>query len=276
LEELGLLKDKDIQARWQKATENAENQRAANIAKNVKSVEAKEGLEKAADVATAKVVEAVTKDMRIYVIVDRSGSMEGAIERAKEYLTKFVGAFPLDRLHVSVFNTVGTEVKIKAATAVGVAQAFRGVAAGGGTSYAEGVRCLLERHLPKENEDALLIFVGDQEDHNVDGIVRTIQMTGVSPVAFGMLHVASLPGGQHGGFFGRGDVVERAAVEMGIPCFQIEEGIFADPYAVPRTIRNLIAATPVRKAVTMAAPVRRTPLIEEILNTPLLSKPVWA
>jgi len=271
LEELGLLKDKDIEARWKGAMERAENQRAANIARNVKREDVKEALEEAADKATAKAVEEVTRDLRIYVVVDKSGSMEGAIEKAKEYLAKFVGAFPLDKLHVSVFNTMGREVEIKAATKAAVTQAFRGHTAGGGTSYAAGIGCLVSRYKPAENEDAIFIFVGDEGDNNIHQLVQVIRASGVIPVSFGLLHV------QGNSMWGwGGTIVKQAAVQLGIPCFDIEEGIFADPYAVPRTIRNLIASTPVTRVATPAAPVRRVSLIKQILDTPLLQKPVWA
>lgn len=278
LEELGLLTNVTVEKRWKEAIEKAENQRAANIKKNVRTQKAKEGLEEASDKAAAKAVEAVTKDLKIYVIVDKSGSMQGAIEQAKEYLKKFVGAFPLDKLHVCVFNTVGREVEIKSATAAGVAQAFRGHTAGGGTSYANGAGCLLNKYKPAENEDAILIFVGDEEDSGLDRLVNVIRQSGVEPAAFGLLHVDS--GHGYGGWTNRfapqGNLIDRAAAALGIPCFKIEEGIFDDAYAVPRTMRNLIANTPVKKGVAVAAPQRRVSLIDQILKTPLLQKPAWA
>jgi len=275
LEELGLLQDKDVLEKWKAAMDKAENQRAANVARNVKSKEVKENLEDAADKATAKAVEEVVRDFRIYVVVDKSGSMEGAIEQAKEYLTKFVGAFPLERLHVSTFNTIGTEVKITRASAAGVAAAFRGHTAGGGTSYSEGIGCLLRKYRPKDGEEALMIFVGDEEDNNVQQLVDVIEASGVRPVAFGLLHVSSNTASWQFGQRFAGSIIVQAAAKLGIPCFKIEEGIFADPYAVPRTIRNIIAATPVGK-VTGPAPVKRITLVQQILDTPLLKKPVWA
>jgi hypothetical protein len=56
----------------------------------------------------------------------------------------------------------------------------------------------------------------------------------------------------------------------------IDEKTFDDAYAIPRTIRNLIAATPVNVArvATVAAP--RLTLVDQILRTELLKKPVWA
>jgi len=270
IEELGLLEYKEIADRWKAATEKAENQRAAHIARNVRSAQVKEDLEGAADKAIAKQVAEVARDMRIYVFVDKSGSMSESLERAKEYLEKFVVAFPLERLHVAVFNTVGREIEIKAATGAAIKQAFRGHRAGGGTSYAAGVDCLLSRYKTQPNEDALFFFVGDQLDSSVDLLVHYIRRSGVMPTAFGMLHIDS-----HMGFYS-GSIVKDAAAALRIPCFPIEERIFEDPYAVPRTIRNIIAATPVGIKTGRVSAPSRVSLIDKILKTPLLQKPTWA
>lgn len=274
LEELGLLTNVTVERRWKAAIEKAENQRAMNIAKNVRTEKAKEGLEAAVDKAASKAIEVVTKDLRIYVVVDKSGSMQGAIEQAKEYIGKFVGAFPLERLHVCVFNTVGREIEIKAPTKAAVTQAFRGHTAGGGTSYANGLGCLAHKYKPGPTEDAVVIFVGDEEDGGggPESIVKVCRDSGLDPVAFGLLHVDS----GYGGYWrGRaGSLIEVTAAMLQIPCFKIDEAIFADAYAVPRTMRNLIASTPVKKGA--AAPAPRSALIETILKTPLLQKPAWA
>jgi len=112
----------------------------------------------------------------------------------------------------------------------------------------------------------LMIFVGDQEDGCVTQLVESVQGSGIAPAAFGMLQVTGTWGG-------RGDVVEQAAAQLGIPCLPIDEAIFADAYAVTDTLRNLIAATPVRAAGRREA---KEPLVEVILHTELLKKPVWA
>jgi hypothetical protein len=271
-EELGLLKVKSVEKRWKEALEKAENQRAANIARNVKSKEAKEGLEKAVDKATEKALEEVTRDLRVYCCIDKSASMQGALERAQDYLTRFLGGFPLERLHVSVFNTVGKELEIKAPKAAAVRQAFRGHTAGGGTSYAEGVRAITH-HAPKAGEDCLFLFVGDEEDNSTARLVDAIRKSETNPVAFGLLKVKS----NMWGGAGYGSIVTDAAAQLGIPCFAIDETMFTadDPYAVTRLLRNLIASTPVGKTVGGVAP-RRKSLVEEILETKLLQKPVWA
>ena len=265
LEELGLLKVKEVKVRWTQAAKKAEDQRAANIAKRVKGKEAKEGLQEASDNAAKKALEEVVRDMRIYVVVDRSGSMQNAIETAKEYLTKLLVGFPLDKLHVSIFNTMGSLVNIRASAAKAVEQAFRGHTAGGGTQYHTGVS-VFSGCPPKDGEDAVILFVGDQGERNSPRLAEAVRQAGLNPVAFGMLEVQ--------GAWGTGHVVEDAAARLQIPCFPIDESIFRDPYAVTRTIRNLISSTPVGQRG--AAPVRRKTLVEEILKTPLLAKPVWA
>jgi len=263
LEELGLLKVPEIQGRWQQAVKKAEDQRAANIAARVKSKETKEALQGAADTAVQKAVEEVVRGLVIDIIVDISGSMEDAIERAKRYVAQFLPAFPLDKLHVSVFNSSGREVSIKHASAAGVENAFRGISAGGSTDYGSGVK-VLRQYKPGPEEDLIMIFVGDE---GASQFSTAVQDSGLNPVAFGLIPVV----GQR---YGRGTAVRDTAVRLGIPCFEIEEKVFADAYAIPRTLRNLIAATPV--GVTAARVAPRVTLVDTILKTDLLAKPAWA
>jgi hypothetical protein len=262
LEELGLLKVPAIQGRWQQAVKKADDQRAANIAARVKSKEVKEVLQEGADTAAQKAVEEVFRNMRLFTFVDCSGSMENAIQKAKDCITKALPAFPLDRNHVARFTTTGHEVKIKAASAAGVTHAFANVTAGGGTDYGSGVRALKDIK-PLADEDVLYLFVGDEE---APPFVPAVTQVGHKPVAFLFLKVRNSPGYS---------AVQTTASQLGIPCIMIDEKIFeGDPYTVPRTLRNLIAATPVGRTVEKA-PVRET-LVDLILKTPLLVKPAWA
>ncbi len=262
LEELGLLKVPAIQGRWQQAVKKADDQRAANIASRVKSKETKEALQEGAETAAQKAVEEVFRNMRLYTFVDCSGSMENAIQKAKEAITKALPAFPLERNHVARFTTTGHKVEIKAATAAGVTHAFANVKAGGGTDYGAGVRALKDAK-PAADEDVLYLFVGDEEAAPFkDAVVAT----GHKPVAFLFLKVRNSPGYS---------AVTSTAAQLGIPCIMIDEKIFeGDPYTVPRTLRNIIAATPVGRPVDRA-PVRES-LVDLILKTPLLVKPTWA
>lgn len=264
IEELGLINVEPVASAWKHACQNAEDQRARNIARNVKSKEAQDQLEEAADVATVKAIAKVTKNLRIYFIIDKSSSMQHAMDSAKQCLKKFVGGFPLDRTHISVFNTMGTELKLKAARSAAVEQLFSKHRAGGGTRYAEGVRALAH-HKPAPGEDALFIFVGDEEGESGAYLAEAVRQTGIAPVAFGML------------WFGRwGTTVQQGASALGIPYFRIEESLFNDPYAVTQTLTQLIAATPVGQATVARPVVKRATLVEQILKTPLLQRPVWA
>jgi hypothetical protein len=262
LEELGLLKVPAIQGRWQKANEAASDQRAANIALRVKSKEAKEALQDAADTAVKKAVEVATRGVRTYFIVDVSSSMNNAIAAAKLHIAKFLQGFPLERLHVAVFNTSGRELEIKHASAAGVENAFRGISASGGTSHAAGVKALQHRQ-PQADEDVLFFFVGDEEENGT--FDQAVQTSGLRPTAFAMLKVRENPC----------KIVQTTAAALGIPCFMVDEKTFADTYAIPRTIQALIASTPVGMATAKRAAPRLT-LVEAILKTPLLQKPAWA
>lgn len=261
LEEFGLLEVQDIRERWERAIKAAEDTRATNIAQRVHSKETKMKLQEAADNAVKSAVEEVVKGIRIYFMVDISGSMDDAIVYAKRYIAQFLQGFPLEQIHVAVFNTTGRVIEIKHNSAVGIEQAFRGIQSGGGTDYGAGVRTL--RHFrPKENEDSLFIFVGDEQASSFDQQVRE---SGLNPLAFGFLYIPGNMGRSY-------QAVTGTAASLGIPCFMIDERIFADPYAIPRTIRALIAATP----VGIKAADSRTSLVDIILKTDLLVKPSWA
>ena len=52
-------------------------------------------------------------------LIDKSGSMEGAIEQSKEALSRILAGFPPDKVHIATFDTMGTVLKPKAATPLG-------------------------------------------------------------------------------------------------------------------------------------------------------------
>lgn len=266
LEGLGLLNVQEVKERWEKAIKAAEDMRAANIASRVKSKATADKLEEAADAAVKKAVEEDVKNIRVYFFVDVSGSMEGAIEAAKEHVARFLSGFPLDQIHVAIFNTSGREITLKHASAAGARAAFRGIRAGGGTDYGAGVRCL-QKHKPKADEDVLFVFIGDEQASQFETSVRA---SGLNPMAFGLVKITNPGWGFHG------HCVTETASQLGVPCFEIKEDTFADPYAIPRTIRDLVAATPVGQRVNAPTAVPRVTLVDQIVNTPILSKPVWA
>lgn len=263
LEDLGLLNHPAIKTRWEGAIKAAEDMRAANIASRVKNQDLAEELTDAADNAAKKAMEEVVKGLRIYVAVDISGSMSDCIVRAKSYLAKLLVGFPLDKLTVAVFNSDAREVVIKHPSSAGVNKAFENFGAGGGTNHGAAVRNVFAKKPPGPDEDAFFIWIGDQGQYGTS--TDRIRESGLNPLAFGLLKVGNQ--GSH--------IVDTAAA-LGIPCFDIDENMFDDPYAVTRTLRNMIAATPVNQVGFRPAAVRRATLVEQILNTPKLTKPVWA
>ncbi len=263
LEDLGLLAIEEIGDRWMRACEAAENQRAANIAERVKGKETAAKLQDAADRAIQKAVAESVRGLRVYVAVDISASMNVAIDKAKSYLARFLQGFPLDKLTVCVFNTRARQVDIKHPSAAGVTHAFKSFSAGGGTYHESAVRDVFGYHPPAEDEDSIIFWVGDQQQSGT--FEQIVRVSGLRPVAFGFLYVP-------GNMGSRQRAVEGTAEALGIPCFRLSEDMFADVYAVPRTLRNLIASTPVGRRET--AP--RESLIKVILKTKLLTKPVWA
>jgi len=264
LEELGLLEVQEVKLKWERALRKAEDDmRAANIARNVKSKDVKEQLDAAADKALQKTVEAVTKNLRVYVIIDISGSMNNAIEEAKVLIGKFLQGFPLDRTHVATFNTTGRIVEIKHPSSAGVENAFKGISAGGGTSHGSGVMAFVQaKKAPKDDEDTIFIFVGDEGEAGT--FEHFVNQSGLRPMAFGLLKLKN-----------DGSAITQTAAKLGIPCFMIDKNTFEDVYAIPRTIKALVAATPVGQAAR--APVApRVTLVDQILKTELLKKPAWA
>ncbi len=271
LEDLGLLDVQDIRERWERALKQAKDQRAANIAGRMKSKDKQEKMQDASDNAVKAAVEEVIKGIFMYVFVDVSASMQGAIETGKEYIGRFLQGIPLESMRICIFNTSAREINIRHASAAGVEQAFRGVRAGGGTDYGAGVRAL-QRHRPKEDDDVFFLFVGDEQAQPFAEAVRQSQL---NPMAFGLLKVVN-PHFFGGRYPDGGTCVQETAAELGIPCMKVSEEVFQDPYAIPRTLRNMIANTPVGQVVGRVRAVPRFTLIDQILNEPLLEKPVWA
>jgi hypothetical protein len=265
IEDLGLDKVPSIKAKWERAAvANATNTRGAHIARNVTSKELKEKLEEGADNALKKEVEKEIKGISIDVVVDISGSMNMSLIKAKEYLSKFVQGIPLDKIKAVVFNMTAKRVELRVASKAGVDNAFVGYAAGGGTNHACAIRRLAQiKH--NEEDDLIIVFVGDEGENG--NFAAEVNASGLKPMAFGLIKVP----GQNG------SIVTDTAAALGIPCFNIDEKTFDDVYAIPRIIRNLISATPVRTTARASSFsfVRET-LVDKIIKTELLAKPKWA
>jgi len=260
LEELGLLKHEPIKQRWQTAIDKQEDQRARNIAKNLRDRELAGKLEASADAAITKAVSEATKEVNIHImfIIDTSGSMQGAIETSKEALSMIVQGFPPEKLHISSFNTVGTLLKPRHWSAAGVQHMLKSIGASGGTIYSSGVRVFYESGVKIPPAGELILFaVGDEAGEEGSLFAGNLKQFGYVPSA--IAHIVNVaPNSQ------RGNTVRLAAEELGVPYTEVNVEQFTDVYQVQRTLKAVLEAQPYREKGSM---------IEKIMQTELLVSP---
>jgi hypothetical protein len=262
LEELGLLADAEIRARWEAAVASATDQRALNVARNVKSQAIREKLEEAADHAARTAVKAAVADtdMQVMFLIDKSGSMQGAIEQSKEALSRILAGFSPDRVHIASFDTMGTVLKPKAATRSAVQHMLGKVSAAGGTSHGAGVRALHQAGLRLPAGAQLVVIVaGDEAGEDGEQLAQTFRDLGY-PVA-GMALICAVAQG-------RGTTVRTCAQALGVSFTEVDVAQFDDPYQVPRVLQAVLEA-PVPTLFGHAAKPRRS-WVDKIMNTPLL------
>jgi hypothetical protein len=260
LEELGLLKHEPIKQRWQKAIDSQEDQRARNIAKNIRDRELAGKLEASADAAVTKAVTEATKeeDIHIMFIIDTSGSMQGAIETSKEALSMIVQGFPPEKLHIASFNTVGTVLKPRHHSAAGVQHMLKSIGASGGTIYGSAVTALHASgaRIPA-GADLIIFAVGDEAGEAGDSFASAIRNAGYAPRAFA--HIVSVARTES-----RGTTVRRAAEALGIAYTEVNVEQFTDVYQVQRTLKAVLEAQAFRTQGSM---------VEKIMQTELLVSP---
>lgn len=260
LEELGLLADADIYARWEASIKTSTDQRSLNVAKNVKSAAIKEKLEEAADVAVKKAVEATADDVHVMFLIDKSGSMQGAIEQSKEALSRILAGFPANRVHIATFDTMGTVLKPKATSRAAVEHMLAGIRAAGGTMHGAAARALHASgvRIPV-GARLLVIVVGDEAGESGQTFGDTLRALGYLPGALAILINVSAV---------RGQTVRDAARHLGVGLSEITIDQFDDPYQVPRILTTLLD-TPAYTGGG-AAP-RTTAWVEKVMATPLVT-----
>jgi Mg-chelatase subunit ChlD len=259
LEELGLLSVPEIRVRWEKAITDATDQRGLNIAKNVRDQGLKEKLEESADNAAKKAVAAATGDLdlRVMFLVDKSGSMQGAIEAAKECLVKMLAGFPLDKLHVATFDTMGQVLKPKAASRVAVQHMLAPIKADGGTIHGAALTAFHRSsvHIPTQAK-LIVIVVGDEAGEPGAQLAQTFQQCNYRADAMALLLASP-----H-----RGSTVRDCAKSLRIPYSEVTVDQFDDPYHVTRVLRALLEAP-----ISTSAPAPG--LVEKVMATKLLEPP---
>jgi hypothetical protein len=261
LESLGLLGDAEVKARWERAVQAATDQRALNIAKNVRNREIREQLEGAADAAARSAVKDATAgaDIHVLFLIDRSGSMEGAIETSKDVLVKILAGFPPEKLHVAAFDTTGKVLRPKVPTRVGVDHMLRGLRAAGGTMHASALVAFRRDGVTiPDGAELIMIIVGDEAGEDGQTFVRWMHEYAFVPDAIALiLNVAS--------GWGRGSTVRDAARALQVPFSEIPADHFDDPYQVTRILGAMLHAA--------VLPGGASGLLDRVLATPLLEKP---
>jgi hypothetical protein len=257
LEELGLLSEPTIRARWEKAVQSATDQRALHIAKNVRSKELREKLEEASDNAARQAVAEATAeaDVRVMFLIDKSGSMEGAIEQSKEALTRILAGFPMEKLHIASFDTVGTVLKPKVSSRMAVQHMLQGIKASGGTTHAAAVHALHRDKVTVPAEAKLIVIVvGDEAGEAGDQFARAFRECGYTVAAMALL--VSVAGA-------RGSTVRTCAGQLQVPFSEVSVDQFVDPYQVPRVLKALMDAP-------TASGASQSGWVERVMRTPLL------
>jgi len=263
LEELGLMTEPEIRARWEKAIAEATDQRALNIAKNVRSKELKSKLEEASDNAAKKAVaEAVAEQpVDVMFLIDKSGSMEGAIDKSKEALSRILAGFPQEHVHIAAFDTMGTVLKPKAASRAAVQHMLSSIKAGGGTVHAAAVHALHQAgvRIAKGNK-LIVIVVGDEAGESGAQLAQAFRTMGYDVAAMAIL--VSVSGG-------RGTTVQETARALQVPFSEVQIDQFDDPYNVPRVLRTLLEAP----KLAPGALAIHTGWLDKVLKTPILQLP---
>jgi Mg-chelatase subunit ChlD len=264
LEELGLMTEPDVRKRWEKAIAESTDQRALVIAKNHRGTELKSKLEEASDNAARKAIAEALREQPVDVmfLIDKSGSMEGAIDKSKEALSRILAGFPEERVHIASFDTTGTVLKPKAPTRSAVTHMLASIKAGGGTVHAAAVRALYNTgvRIPAGHK-LIVIVVGDEAGEDGAQLARAFREMGYEVAALAIL--VSVSGT-------RGMTVQETARALGIPYSEVQIDQFDDPYNVPRVLRALLEAPKLGPGTVGSV---HTGWLEKVIQTPILQLP---
>ena len=259
LEELGLMTEPEIRARWEKAIAAATDQRSLAIARNVRSADLRSKLAEASDNAARHAIAEATAEqpIEVFFLIDKSGSMGGAIDKSKEALTNILAGFSPADVHIASFDTTGTVLVPKAASRAAVQHMLGGIKASGGTTHSAALRALHQAGVRIRPESKLIVVVvGDEAGELGETFGREFARYGYAPAAIALfVNVAS----------SRGNTVRDAARTLGVPFSEVTIDQFGDPYQVPRVLRALLEAPLLGPGV--AAQVG---WLERVLATPIL------
>src|SRR4051812_19525148 len=255
LEELGLLAVPEIRAKWDQAIATSTDQRGLNIARNVRDAGLKDKLADSADNAARKAVAQATGevDLRVMFLVDKSGSMQNAIDASKDALAKILAGFSLDKLHVAAFDTVGQVLRPKATTRLAVQHMLAPLRGEGGTLHGAAVQALHRDGVRvPATAKLIVIVVGDAQGESGQAFAGVFRALGYTVAAMAFLQAG-----------GTGATVRDCARELAVPYSEINVAVFDVPYHVPRVLSALLEA-PVVAGIAVPG------LVDKVMATKLL------
>jgi uncharacterized protein (DUF58 family) len=226
----------------------------------VQNQEIREKLEASSDKAAQKAVRAAIAEQDIHVmfLIDRSGSMQGALEKSVEALSRILAGFEADRVHIASFDTMGVTHRPKAASRVAVQHMLASVTAGGGTLYSSALRALHRDGVRIPSTAKLVVIaVGDEDGEDGAQFARAFGELGYAVGAIALiLNVVHR----------RGNTVINAARALGVPFSTVEIEQFDDPYQVPRVLQTILEAP----SPSALPGVVVSGWVEKVMSTPLL------
>jgi hypothetical protein len=174
-------------------------------------------------------------------LIDKSGSMQGAIDASKEALTRILAGFPADRLHIAAFDTIGRVLRPKATSRRAVAHLLDPIQAGGGTVHAAAVRALHQDGVRVPDPHRLVVIVvGDEAGERGTQFAGAFVDCGYQVAALALIVNVAKP------VWRRGSTVRDTAAALGVPFSEVEVAQFDDPYQVTRVLRTTSTSRPAR------------------------------
>ena len=239
LEELGLMAEPEIRARWEKAIAEATDQRALNIAKNVRSKELKEKLEEASRQRGARrpSPRRPPSSRRRCDVPHRQVRLDGGRDRQVEggAVADPRGLPRRASCTSQRFDTMGTVLKPKAPSRAAVQHMLAGHQGGGrhGARVGACARSTRAGVRVARGSKLVVIVVGDEAGEDGAQLARAFGECGYQAAAMAVLvNVAGA----------RGRTVQDCARSLVVPFSEVNIDQFDDPYQVPRVLRALLEA----------------------------------
>jgi len=193
-------------------------------------------------------------DLRVIFLIDKSGSMQSAIDAAKEALAKILAGFAADKVYIAAFDTMGHVLKPKAPTRLAVQHMLAPLRGEGGTIHGAAVQALHRAGVRvPATAKLIVIVVGDEAGETGETLATTFRHAGYRVDAMALLLCSAY----------RGSTVRDCATALGVPYSEVTAVQFDDPYHVPRILGALLEAP-----ISTIAPAPG--LVEKVMATKLL------